>query len=215
MANLDLYAATFVCRQSEQVAMTTRLYQVRNTLGTGATATQTAQTLATNIGPSLKNCLSAEAEYRGVLVRRIIPVPGTSAIINTTGQGVGGVAGSALPRQTRGIITLTTGFSGRSKRGRVYVPFPSEASNAANGVPEAAYVTQLGVLGLALASPYFGVGGGGNTHDLHPVLMHLIYAGGVLQNATFNADITGFIERSRWATQRRSSSYGAANVSPI
>jgi hypothetical protein len=51
-----------------------------------------------------------------------------------SGAGVTGAATSdCLPKQTSLCITLQTGFRGRSYRGRVYLPYFTEAANDADG----------------------------------------------------------------------------------
>jgi hypothetical protein len=126
---------------------------------------------------------------------------------NTTGNGFGDNAGDALPRQTSGIISLVTALGGRKNRGRVYVPFPSETDNAIAGHPTAGYVTALGDLAAILTGPYIGVGAGGNTNDLQPVILHRV-DGSV-------TPITGHFERSFWATQRRRGDFGRPNTGPF
>lgn len=215
MALNDIYEVTYFATFGDQAAVIRHNYQERNTAGTGPTTTQFGAVLAANVGAPLKACLSASASYRGLMVKKLTPIPPTQPVINITNQGAGGVVGEPLPRQVRGIITFTTPFAGRGFRGRVYVPFPSEASNDTDATPTAAYVTLLTTLGQAMQQSYPGVGAGGNTGDLFRVLVRYVYIGGNLTSVAYRADITASLPRDRWATQRRSGAYGRPNISPI
>jgi len=72
----------------------------------------------------------------------------------------------------------------------------------------------LDTLGTALVQTIVGVGSGGNTANLEPVLAKFTYANHEVQSVqTFLLDSR--IGRPRWATQRRRGNYGAQNVAPI
>lgn len=216
MAVNDMYEATFYCVHGEQASAMTRWWQERNVLGTGATLASFATVLAAQVGAALKACIASTAQYRGFSLKKMTPLPPSVATINTTNQGAGGVVGDVLPRQVRGIITLNTAFAGRPWRGRVYVPFPAEPDNDADATPSAGYLTRLETLGTSLIGSYPAVGAGGNTSDFHAVMIRKTWDQfGNLTAVQFRADILSRIARERWATQRRSGTYGSPNISPV
>lgn len=216
MAVNSFWEASFYCVHQEQASVMTRWWQERNVQGTGATSTQFAAILAAQVGLPLRNCLASAAQYRGFTLKMLTPLPPRVPEVNVGNQGIGSVAGDVLPRQVRGVISLTTAFSGRPWRSRVYVPFPAEASNDADATPSAAYLGLLDLLGNGLVGTYPGVGAGGNTSDFAAVMVRKTWdAQGNLTNVAFHADILTRISRDRWGTQRRSGSFGSANISPV
>jgi len=214
MADNDVYESNHYTRHAEQVCVLRHFWRVTNTLGTGATQVQIAAAVDGAIASPLKALMASSAEYLGTKCSKIFPTPRTFATDVFTSTGFGGVAGDPVPRQSRGIVTLTTANAGRSWRGRRYIPFPSETSNDSDGTPTGPYLTALDTLGTALITTLVGVGGGGNTCDLEPVLAKLTYVGHVLNSITMKS-FAGRISRNRWATQRRSGSYGRPNVTPF
>jgi len=214
MANGDVYETVFVVALGTQTALPRRHYRVAGMAGTGPTQTQIATAIDALIAPLIKPTLVITARYRGSMTARVFPVPRvvTSNITANAGDGI--VAGDPLPGQVSGIITLRTLNAGRKYRGRFYVPFPGEADNAPTGVPTGSYQTALDTLGTALVQTIVGVGSGGNTANLEPVLAKFTYANHEVQSVqTFLLDSR--IGRPRWATQRRRGNYGAQNVAPI
>jgi hypothetical protein len=114
-------------------------------------------------------CIAVEATT-GVLV---------GAFAGTDPASVVGTAtGDPLPRQTQGMIRLGTStvVSGRRLQGRLYVPGPVEGSNSINGVPEAAYVTDITTAAGTLLNPgatasdpviwHRPTGGAGGSHGI-------------------------------------------------
>lgn len=214
MAISDIYEAIAHCSLGNQASVSKRFWRVSNEAGTGATVAQIASWLANHFGGALKACLSSSATYHGIAVRRIWPGPVPTATVDITGAGAGGVAGDPCPRQVRGLVTLTTGLAGRVGRGRIYVPFPAEASNDANATPTAGYFTLLELLGVELSTVFVGVGAGGNTAELTPHLVIPSYTPPplVVISHVRITKITGYTARDKWATQRRSGDYGSPNV---
>jgi len=210
----DLYEANHFTRHVEQVGVLRHYWRQGVNTGTGPTQTQIAQALDTAISPPLKACMSNVAEYLGTKVYRIFPPPRTFPSDIFTSTGVGGVVSAILPRQVRGIITLRTLLAGKRYRGRRYIPFPAQVSTDTDATPTGPYLTLLDTLGTALITPLVAVGSGGNTATMTPVLVKLTYANHILQSYTFIPFDTRY-SRNRWATQRRTGSYGPPNVTPF
>lgn len=203
----DLLEVKFVCFCQGQLGLNVRHYKVTVSAGAGADLAEIADALATDAADYYKDCLSADADYKGVMVQSIYPTPKGAVVSDTSGNGSGNQASQVLPTQVSGIITMQTALAGRSGRGRVYVPFPGQGDAADDGTPSAAYVANLEDLGSFLATTQIIVGATG-TSDLAPVLIQL-------GNPAVTRPITGRIARNKWATQRRRGSYGAPNTSPI
>lgn len=170
-----------------------------------------ADDLSTLFAITFKPMLNENASYRGVRVQ----ARGASGalkqpVFGINGQGQGGVAGDPLPKQTAGVISRKTERSGRQYQGRVYIPFPSEASNeATQGRPTAAYMALMTAFATDLYDSHNPVGAGGNCE-----LQQSAFPGG------FNSILSAWpylsaVVRPYWGTQRRRGDFGPLNVSPI
>jgi len=110
--------------------------------------------------------------------------------------------------QVCGILKKITGSGGKTGRGRMYLPFPSEGSNAIGGVPSATYQTDGDALGAYIANN-ITVGTGGNTVTLAFALDKPPY------NSTTYKDILTCVTRDVWGTQRRRSFVNRGDQSPF
>lgn len=205
------YGVTFVCRSGDQIAVLRRYYRTDNLTGGGTTTDKNAADyLATAFAGVYKAVMWNTAEFVGCSVVRMsgpIPFPIPQVSLNGAGVGTGGA--TALPKQTAGIISLLSDFRGKKYRGRQYVPFAAEDHNTASGFPTAAYQISLIALGSTLvATQTIPSVPPADTIDFIPIIWD-----GVSPSAF--ADITSFIQRDRWGTQRRRGDYGAANKSPL
>lgn len=173
-----------------------------------------ATTLDGIIAPFIKAVMGAAVTYNGMQVRIISRVPQPAAVASTAGTGVGTVGGGLLPLQTRGFWSRRTNTSGRAFRGRVYIPFPAQNDNT-GGVPSGAYQTRLIALANAI-EPFAGIAvtGGGGAATLVPTIFHRARPGPPPVPASETV-ITSRLFPIKWATQRRSGSFGRPNVSPI
>lgn len=211
------------CHTADQAAVNVRYWRVDSHTGNGGNLAQLAALLNAALDDDYKGLLSVGATYRGVQVQRVWPTPPTVAESNVTTAGVGLVAGDMQPKQVSGLITFTTGLAGRKYRGRLYVPFPGEASNAVLGVPVAAYVTGLTNLGSLYTASY-SPGAGADTSFVQPIIPTRVLRAGTGGttgkppiydlNGGYNRVIASFA-RPFWATQRRRGDYGRKNVVPI
>jgi len=201
-----IWQAKVYCRATDQVAINVLHYQVTAQTGTLKLDTDLAARLDAILGPLYVALLCVESEYRGVGVQRINPIPPTTEVYANIQADTGAVAGDLLPRQSAGLISKRTGLAGRKYRGRVYVPFASEAGNDATGTPANAYLVSLLALSDALEVPVV-VGTAPNETTLTPILWHRL-------SSTFDV-ITECSINDKWASQRRRGSYGRTNTSPI
>jgi len=206
LAGGDICRLRIACYTANQVGINVVHWQVTSLTGTGRTDAQVADDFNTDLAPRYKTVLSAQARFRGVSFQRILPLPPTFPQIVTTLDGVGLVAGDMAPTQTSGIVSAKTEFAGAKYRGRVYIPFPGEASSDSNGIPIAQYVTDIEDIGDELYTSIV-LGGGGNTVTLTPVIYH--------RSTATATKIDGFVARAKWATQRRRGSFGQVNPTPF
>lgn len=201
----DVWEAKFICVLGDQVSQNVLHYRITALAGT-PTDVMLAAALDTNFNLLYKALMSVQAQYRGVIVQRVNPLPRTYAAFTIANAGVGALAGDPLPKQTCGVLTKRTVFAGAKFRGRLYIPFPSEGvSDAPSGRPSAGYLGSAALLGVGVQTP-IPVGGGGNTCTAIPCIHH---GGGA------TSDITTCDPRPYWATQRRRSDFGSQNISSI
>lgn len=157
------------------------------------------------MAPLWKAVMSNQCTYRGVMVRRVRPLPPSPPAWENGSQGVGTVATEPLPNQVAGVISLYTNFAGRRYRGRLYIPFPAEGDNTVTSIPSAGYLTGLGNIGGAV----LGIITNPNTKIaiLTPILYHRL-------DGTSN-DLVGTTTRTVWGTQRKRGGFGRANPPPF
>jgi len=206
----DIVQVTAVMRLDDQIGLNVFHYRI---VAVGAASPLSLvidqlEAFGTPTSTRYKNLLSAEAEFRGYLVRRIHPTYGAE-YADVAGAGDGAVAGDALPRQTSGLISKKAAVPGRRKGGRFYIPFPSEGDNDVDGIPTDEYFTRLGLLADNL---WQSLATGAFTAD--PCIAKIRSVAGVTTVIE-----TRLISRCKpvqaWATQRRRGSFGRINTSPI
>lgn len=206
----DLLQGRIVCSSQKQFAYNIRHWRVDAIGAGGAPDLQSLCTAMDNIiVGTYKPILSPEAEYQGFGLRRIVGgvLPPSLEVHNVTNLGVGTSVGDILPRQACGIATLQTAFPGRANRGRFYAAFPGEDDNSADGTPTTAYLVRLRALMNVVATPTtFILPGAMAPVTLAPIVYH--------RAAHTQTDIVNYVDRDRWATQRRRSDFGALNANP-
>lgn len=202
----DVYEVRFVCRYGDQVGLNVRHYRVTTTAGVGATEAEVAFAMDFEFAPKFKILLASSAEYRGCLARKLRPIPPTEERSAIGGRGFGTVVGDPLPTQVCGIVTLRTGFAGPRYRGRMYIPFPSEAENQTNSTPSNSYVAALDSMGFS-AAKLIACGTAPNNSTLSPVIWSRKF-----QTST---PVLTTLGRQKWATQRSRGNYGVINPIPI
>lgn len=194
-----------------QTAVTRYLYLVQTTLAT-TDLTDCLTQFANDIVPKYKALISQEATYRGsrASFRSAGGVFESQWENSTINQGPGAVLGDPLPKQICGIVTRVGEFKGRRHRGRVYTPFPGEASNdPTEGRPNNTFLVNLSAYGQAITDP-LAVNNNGDTATLLPGHIVEVNPG----DKQFFEWVT-YVPRPYWATQRRRGDYGKENESPI
>lgn len=206
LANNDIWKVSLYSTLGSQLAVQRCFFTITELAGNPDDGTL-GNSAETALGAKLKDCMVADASFRGIGVQRVWPSPKTRERYFINLQGAGNVVTPPLPKQVSGLITLRTDFAGRRYRGRTYVPFPGEIdSDGVEGRPTANYVARLDILGNFWSS-VLAIANGGDTASGVPVLWH--------EGLVVGTPITADNGRPYWATQRRRGDYGAKNTSPI
>lgn len=203
----QVYEVKLVSHCSGQLGLNVRYYRSRLQTGSGTTLGTIATLMNSVFADLYKACLSSAADWIGVAVRIIKPLPASAAAFNKEDTGAGSRTGDVLPRQTAGIVTLQSMLGGRKYRGRAYIPFPAESDNTSEGVPAAGYRTNIQALGDAMVTDRIAGTPGVNDLTLTPCLYH--------RASNDTTDLFTAQERDRWASQRRRGDYGAGNAIPF
>lgn len=201
----DVLELAYVCQATPQFSVNVRHYKVASIGLLVATMEDAASFLSGVFGPLFAASLSANASFWGLKIVRIKPTR-SQPFIFTDDRGVGTIAGDLLPRQTAAVIKLRTGAGGRSGRGRMFVPFPSEASNDADGTPLNGYRATVANLANALVATQ-DVAVGGRTASLEPVVFS--------RKANTSTLILDALVRTSWGTQRRRSEINRPDDDPL
>jgi hypothetical protein len=202
----DLFEARIVCVYDNQISVNVRHYRCTAKAGTGVTDQTLATQLDATFQAAYKALLSSSARYRGVGVRKVEPLPLGLEVYSTVNDGIGTQALGMNPTQTCGVMTLRSALGGRSRRGRVYIPFSSFADTGADGRPAAGYQVRMGTL-AALFFFVQALGTGGNTNTFTPVIWS--------KKFNYSNQIITATSVKKWGTQRRRGDYGRTNVTPF
>lgn len=206
LANDDLLEMRVICYYGSQIAVNVYHYRTTNlTVVSGdVTTADMAQQMSGVLQVPYINLMPTTARFFGCGVRRLTPT--LTLEDGWAGDEAGGTeSATVLPSQTCGLVTLLTGLGGRSQRGRKYFGFPAHTFMTAASLADATYRGRMAdVIDLYLAGGTI-VGVDGTTIDLVAVLKHL--------NNTHN-DVTSYITRSQWGTQKSRGSYGRPNTLP-
>jgi hypothetical protein len=193
-----------------QAAVNTFHYLVDTVGGIGVDLGDCAIEFDALVGPAIKTNIPSTASYNGVqaYVNQLPqPIPQTGAL--NAGPGSNGAA--LLARQTCGLTTWETPFTGPAFRGRTYWSFPPTGADAGTGIPTGAYQTSIQALNSAILTKLF-FGTGGNVANVTLVLRHGKNKLGIIPPPT---PLTSATVQPAWATQKRRGSYGRPNVSPV
>jgi len=201
----DILEVRFVCQHTEQVSYNVRHFRVAQVSGQSVSLAEIVNDLATQYEPDYKNLICAEAQYLGMDIRRVWPTK-TVLYNSTVGAGPGTIAGEILPTQVAGLITLRSETPGPGGRGRMYIPFPSEADNDENGRPEGNYLQRLAFFAALMVEQQFPAGPDGSA-TLDPVVWS--------RTTQTHKMIVDSVRRTKWATQRRRGGFGKPNTPPF
>lgn len=206
----DVVEVRAYCQDSEQVSVNSFYFAVEGFAVTSTVADAAALSAGT-IAPVLKPLLNNNAFYLGLTARVVNRPPLLAAEENTSGSGAGTGGAIALPRQVAGLISWYTERAGPGGRGRSYLPFPPAAADVLDGLPSAAYIIALQAFANALLTlEDFNTGGRTANAELVVYSRHSIVLPG-----THAYEITLYVARNKWATQRRRGSFGKPNNAPF
>lgn len=205
----DVYEVKFFCTLNNQLGINLRHYLCTIVTGVAATDQDFADNLSTFMGPLYKPLLTNSAQYYGLGVRRIKPLPATIPAFSALARGAGTAGLNPLPGQASGVVTLNTPFSGRANRGRAYIPFPcTNDADPLTGFCTAAYALRLSLAGVGLIFPRIVTASVGiGTATMEPVLYH--------RQLTTVTTLTAQRGNQKWGTQRRRGMYGRPNLLPF
>lgn len=187
--------------RSSQIGITGCHFQIFSSTATSAHLGDVAFEVQTAVSGALVSLMDSDTEILGckATAPEISPLPLAGIAVD---DATGGEAPPGLPGQDSGLITKTTDFSGRTFRGRCYVPFPYTAAQDDDDTPTADYVERLAVFANDFLTTQ-NVTAGGGLVVLKPVLYN--------RATVVITPITGNTPRKKWATQRRRGNYGRAN----
>lgn len=192
----DAITVRIICTAEGQVAYNVRHGIITALGGAGLPDSTLAADLATTLGPEYKDLIGTLARFEGVSVqiRRLDALFAAQFSNNESGEGT--LAGDMLPTQVCGLIRFRSNFAGRQGRGRLYVPFPTESVNDADGDPTAPYLAAMVDLADNLIGSFVSAEGE-NSATLN----------WRVSSSTLGSQrpITAYDLRTKWATQRRRS----------
>jgi len=171
------------------------------------------------VASAYKAVMTQEADFRGCGLQNLgdglVGTWPSIEVYSDSGKGVGTVTGTALPKQTCGIITKRTVIAKRLGRGRMYVPFPGEADNLDHGIPSTSYVDRLTTLASKVLANFSISTAGEGLNTLQPLLRGDLTPANTTDGTWMWNPIVDYTPRPRWATQRRRGDYGRQNEFPV
>jgi hypothetical protein len=205
----DLLRVRVICwdPNAQQIGLTVRAFYVESFTGTPGlvTTTNAAIWFDTNLGVKYPDVLYNNAMYYGVDVCHLLPNPTDrpeSASANRS-NGTRGAVG--LPTQTAGLISLYTTDRGRTKQGRIYLPFPAAADCITDGLVGAPYQNNAQAIGNYFTNPVTIINGASSVTGefvAMPIALRLN------QFYPFEDALVA----GTWATQRRRGGFGPKNL---
>jgi len=165
----DILEVRAFCEAQNQVSINTLHYRVTALGIGGATDASLAPVLGAAVADAFKDYMGADADYRGIRLQVVHPLPKAPFVTDVTDAGGGAVAQDILPPQTAGLLTKLTALAGSRYRGLVYLPFAPETFSGADGRPNATGLVAMNAFGAALLIPLVMTVGADNV-DLQPVV---------------------------------------------
>jgi len=204
IADGDLYEVAFVFRHDQQNAFMIRHYVAEELVAGVVDISLIPAAISDLMGESFRAAMSSLSTYRGCTVKRLQPNP-SDAFSTTADSGVGDFDNNVLPTQVAGLISWRTGFAGRSKRGRSYMPFPPDVASSPDGHVTNGHKTLLNNIAVNLSTDVV-VSAGGASYNIAPI----VYSRKLDQRFL----ITSHIIRGEWATQRKRSHSNPGDALP-
>jgi hypothetical protein len=189
-----------------QIGINITHWLAQSSPGTGASDQQMADFCATTLAAAYKAAMSADWQFWGCSSRRLTASPPVSPATSDNSRGPGTFGMNAAPTQVSGILKISTGFSGRAFRGRIYIPGIDTAAIDAHGEVTPGYgIVLAGIAGLYNLP--FLVNAGPNQTNFVLGIYHR------LSRTITPASVT--TRELRFATQRRRGDFGRLNVVPF
>jgi len=205
MVSSGVYRATIFTWVSGQYGLMTQDFFVPpgGFIG-GPTLGEMAKTVQQAVDGQLQAMLSTEANILGTKVNQIQPnVVGSVPLAGiAASNSIGSIDSRTVAKQSALVVTKLSLVSGKSGRGRLYVPFPTASEFIAGGEPHPSYITNVDSFYAAL----FGVTSVTSVAG-HANLVTVIYhrkTGGFTTQA-------GYRINEKFGNQRRRGDYGKAN----
>jgi len=205
MANLavgDLCQVAFIMRADDQVGINLRHFRVTGVSGVGMTDQQMADNLEALMAPLYKPLIGNEAEWKGVELKRISPLPAPNLVFSIANAGAGTGGASLMGRQMAGVVGFQSVLAGPANRGRIYVPFPSTTMTTTDGHPSLAYKANLSLLAAEIT--------GAKVKGTAPNTVNIIWCIRHAPGFT-TTDLVTYQVRGSWGTQKRRGDYGRPN----
>lgn len=210
LSNGDIVKVQVYSGQSFQTAVNRLVWRCKNKVGLGITDQKLADLMSGDIAALYKAWMSLQQRYDGLRVQIIRPIP-WEYVTSTVDAGVGAIAGSSAPPQAAVDLQLRTGVTGKTNRGRVYLPFWSSTLVNSNGELTAAGVTKAQAFGTYLVGPITYNDGVGNSIDIELVIDSKGSPTSIPPIAAHVTPVNNTIAITKFATQRRRSAINKAD----
>lgn len=184
------------CRLEAQNGLNVLHYIVTDVVGVSITDAALLDLILNVVAPKFKAYMPATATFSGASLQVIDPPPMAGLTTSVIGAGPGTQVADALPPVASMLFTKRTALAGRAFRGRMYLPFWSEASSDANGDPLVAALALGKAIADVLLAPTLWDDGANGVY-LTPVIWH--------RTTKSYTEVTTYLARTKWATQRRRS----------
>jgi hypothetical protein len=211
----DVLEVTVAMLLGAQLGLNKTTWQVTGTTTGGATQQEISAVLDGNWAAAYKALVANGVAYRGTSVQKIWPLPRVVREFNVTNAGAGTAGAAACPTQTAGLISFQTANSGRSYRGRIYIPFPAIVDVQNSGAPVVGYGTRTATLATWYVNPITIVGVGGSTTIQQVIFHRKPTKSGGPPPAHSSDNVVSSSTRVLFATQRRRGEYGRQNILPF
>lgn len=211
LANGDIVSLKLFCKCENQQAITRLKFRATNKVGISITDQEACDQLSSFFGTLMVDWMSANASYLGAQfqIERLTRRP---YVTSTIGTAAGAVLANTLPAQASGLVKWKTALTGKTERGRAYLPFLSETYLSINNTVSAAGLVKLD----AFAAAYVVTGtyndGFGNSIQLQPIVDSRGSPTSVPPIPAHSSDVTGYQVSNKFATQRRRSQINKADT---
>lgn len=201
----DVVEVCVYCKLEEQIAINVLHYNIDAVGGVAVEYDEVAGRIYAAIENPYRDWLTESAQFAGVGIRRLAPLPKTIQYTRIDPVD-GNLTAFTLPAQVSGLISVRTPKPGPGGRGRIYIPFGSInwADVVGNMTPDAE--AQLQSIADAL---------GPTTTWQEATAAWTIVATLQVSGVPSAPECDNIFATGKWATQRRRGNYGKPNALPI